>query len=245
MEDYLNLSALYYDISKPIGKSLDGDLEFYESHLTNQMKILEAGVGTGRLLIPYLKKGYNIDGIDLSLEMIKKCQDNCVHHNVSPRLFHGSVVTYDFDRSYDAIIVPTGTFCLFPDIKNVLQNLRDSLANNGFVMFDLIFPNNFKENKTFTYSLDVNNSDKLPLHDNHYEINWITQQTTELLTYEYWKSGKLIESELQTFVINWYGINEIVQILKEVGFKDIQLFGDYTEYKTGFKYDIITLKAYK
>ena len=80
MSDYRTLSVLYYDASKPIGTSLDGDLEFYEKHIENSKSVLEAGVGTGRLLIPYLKKGITIEGIDMSSEMIDFCTQQCENH---------------------------------------------------------------------------------------------------------------------------------------------------------------------
>ena len=244
MEDYLNLSALYYDVTKPVGRSLDGDLEFYEHHITNSKKVLEAGVGTGRLLIPYLQKGIHIEGIDLSQDMLDVCESKCKEFNVSTRLMQGSVIDYEFDK-YDAIIVPTGTFCLFPHIDKVLENFFQTLEEDGFVLFDLIFPTEFKEGKVFTYPLDLDDNNSLILYDNHLKIDWIKQQTTELLTYELWEKGKLSESELQKFVINWYGIQEMYLLLEWIGFTDIEIFGDYGDFDLNENYGSVSFKAYK
>lgn len=244
MEDYLNLSALYYDITKPIGKSLDGDLEFYYEHIKNQNKILEAGVGTGRLLIPYLQKNLNIDGIDLSEEMLKICRNKCDEFNVSTQLIQGSVIDYKFDK-YDAIIVPTGTFCLFPHSDRVLENFYDSLNDDGFILFDTIFPNEFRLGKTFTYPLELDGGRDLILKDDHHDLNWINQTTTELLTYELWENGKLAESELQKFIIHWYGVNEMYLLLEWAGFTNIEIFGNYGPFDLNQEYDTVTFKAYK
>lgn len=226
MENYLNLSALYYDLTKPIGKSLDGDLEFYYEHIKDEKKILEAGVGTGRLLIPYLQKGLNIDGIDLSEEMLSICKDKCDEYKVSTMLMQGSVIDYKFNK-YDAIIIPTGTFCLFPQIDRVLKNFYDSLNDEGFILFDTIFPNEFKLNETFTYPVDLDHDNDLILKDNHQSIDWIKQTTTELLTYELWEKGKLVESEYQKFVIHWYSVREMMLLLEKSGFANVEIFGDY------------------
>lgn len=244
MENYLNLSALYYDVTKPIGKSLDGDLEFYYEHIKNEKKILEAGVGTGRLLIPYLQKGLDVEGIDLSSEMLNICKEKCEEFGVKTALMQGSVIDYKFDK-YDAIIIPTGTFCLFPQEDQVLQNFYDSLNDGGFILFDTIFPNEFKVNETFTYPLELDDETDLILKDHHHSIDWIKQMTTELLTYELWKEGKLVESELQKFVIHWYGVNEMYLLLKSIGFKNIEIYGDYKEFDVNKQYDTVTFKAYK
>lgn len=244
MENYLNLSTLYYDVSKPIGKSLGGDLEFYESHIEKSHKILEAGVGTGRLLIPYLKKGYNVEGIELSKDMLDMCKQKCEEHKVSTNLILGNVETYKFD-AYDAILIPTGTFCLFHNIENVLKNFFNSLNDGGFILFDLIFPTGFKEGSCNNYRLVLDNGDVIILNDIHYDIDYTHQKTSELLKYEYFESGKLIESELQTFVINWYGINEMKHILKSLGFKNLEVFGDYQTFNDDLQYETVTIKAYK
>lgn len=130
MENYLNLSALYYDVTKPIGKSLDGDLEFYYEHIKNEKKILEAGVGTGRLLIPYLQKGLDVEGIDLSSEMLNICKEKCEEFGVKTALMQGSVIDYKFDK-YDAIIIPTGTFCCFHKKIRYLKTFMIVLMMEG------------------------------------------------------------------------------------------------------------------
>lgn len=242
---YQKLSALYYEISKPVGTSLDGDLEFYEKHICGMSNVLEAGVGTGRLLIPYLKKGINIEGIDSSSDMIRKCQEECDRRNLHAVLMEGDVESYEFDKEYQAIIIPTGTFCLFDNIENVLQNLKKHLNKDGFILFDIIFPNHFKEGSHHVYPLDVSENDKLVLTSSQLSINWSSQFTEELFRYDLWRSGSLIESELQTFKLYWYSVREILLTLESIGFDKIEIWGDYSDnYDPNKNYEALTLKAY-
>ena len=45
--EYGELSTLFYEITKPVGTELDGDITAYKEHLgATEGKILEAGVGT-------------------------------------------------------------------------------------------------------------------------------------------------------------------------------------------------------
>ena len=51
------------------------ELEFYLSYAEKEMKILEPLCGSGRFLIPFLERGYDIKGIDLSTEMLAKLNE--------------------------------------------------------------------------------------------------------------------------------------------------------------------------
>ena len=84
---YSKLSSEVYDIDKYIGLSF-GDVEFYSKRLDScKGKILEPGVGTGRILIPLLEKGFEVDGFDISEEMLEICRNNCEIRGLNPRLF--------------------------------------------------------------------------------------------------------------------------------------------------------------
>ncbi|MEX6161653.1 hypothetical protein AB6G16_08265 [Proteus mirabilis] len=64
MQSYHSLSAQVYQLDKPIGCSF-GDVEYYQQRLKDvKGKILEPAVGTGRILIPLLQSGFNIEGFD-------------------------------------------------------------------------------------------------------------------------------------------------------------------------------------
>lgn len=68
-EEYGELSTLFYELTKPVGHSLEGDIEYYLGKLQGTKgRVLEAGVGTGRVLIPLLLNGFIADGVDSSAE---------------------------------------------------------------------------------------------------------------------------------------------------------------------------------
>lgn len=71
---YSKLSTEVYDLDKPIGRSF-GNVEYYRERLKNvRGKILEPAVGTGRILIPLLEEGFDVDGIDYSPDMLELCR---------------------------------------------------------------------------------------------------------------------------------------------------------------------------
>ena len=50
------------------------ELEFYLSFVKDEnMKVLEPMCGNGRMLIPFMQKGIDIEGFYISKEMLKAC----------------------------------------------------------------------------------------------------------------------------------------------------------------------------
>jgi hypothetical protein len=59
------------------------------------------------------------------------------------------------------------------------------------------------------------------------EVNYINQYTITHNRYEKWKNGELKQTELESFPLRWYGIEEFKMLLEWVGFKDIIISADY------------------
>jgi hypothetical protein len=74
---YGKLATEVYDIDKPIGRSYR-DVEFYLERLRSCTgRILEPGVGTGRMLIPLLEAGLAVEGVDSSPEPAIRASSIC------------------------------------------------------------------------------------------------------------------------------------------------------------------------
>ncbi|CAM3673083.1 class I SAM-dependent methyltransferase [Erysipelothrix urinaevulpis] len=243
---YGSLSTLYYQNSKKVGQSLGGDLEFYLSQLKKGERVLEAGVGTGRLLIPMLQAGLTVDGIDLSAEMLGVCRENCVEAGVEPLLIQGDLVEISFDALYDKIIIPTGTFCLFNDIEAVLKNLSDSLVEGGTLIFDILYPTHIEVGKTFEDRLDLEDGSYIELKNYHKDLHFNYIRSVESLEYTHIKDGVELGSEREELVLNYYDFSEIRYMLDRHGFKDIKLLKDYQDEVTVYDHEaLITVVAVK
>lgn len=66
---YSNLCTEVYDLTKPVGHSVGGDIEYYLDRLQScSGRILEAAVGSGRMLIPLLEAELVVDGLIIPLQ---------------------------------------------------------------------------------------------------------------------------------------------------------------------------------
>lgn len=234
---YSKLSSEVYDLDKPIGTTF-GDVEFYSERLADcNGDILEPGVGTGRILIPLLEKGLNVDGFDVSEEMLSICQHNCEERNLHPTLFIGKMESFSIDKKYEAIIVPTGTFLLLhqrEDSLQALENFYRHLDNGGRLIIDIFLQPDVAVGNRSARSWETKNGDLITLETTIAEVDYIQQYTVSHHRYEKWRNGSLIQTELERFPLRWYGVEELRMLLEKVGFQHIAISADYRygEYPT-------------
>ncbi|HDR4698090.1 MULTISPECIES: class I SAM-dependent methyltransferase [Bacillus] len=228
---YSTLCTELYDYTKPVGYSLNGDIEYYQERLKNcRGRILEAAVGSGRVIIPLLEAGYNVDGIDYSPEMLDSCRKHCEERRLNPDLYQGELQRFSLPVKYGAIIIPTGSFCLIEnreDSINALKCFYQHLAPGGRLIVDLGLPHDWKTGEVNTSTFSLPSGDGLTLENKSIEIDWLNQVTVSYLKYEKWNKGQLIQTELQRFAMRWYGIEEFRLILESIGFSDITCSADY------------------
>lgn len=99
------------------------------------------------MLIPFIQKGLTMEGIDLSEEMLAQCRMNMNEHQVTGNVFQGDLTKLEIETRYEAIMMPTGSFCLLPKviIKDVLKSFLNHLSDKGLLMLDIELPVWFKE----------------------------------------------------------------------------------------------------
>ena len=250
MDSYQSLSAKVYNFDKPVGKSF-GDIEYYQSRLSDKANtILEPAVGTGRIMIPLLQQGYNIQGFDLSKEMLNYCEENLQAASLPTNIIQqASFTSFNYDTTFDAIIIPSGTFLLMTDydeIKLALQKFHSALNPNGKFIFDLFFQNDFQLGRTNIKTFTLSDAEKITLTMTETEIDYANQVATYIHKYEHWKENQLKETELETFRLKWLGIEEIQLLLKAAGFTEITISAAY-QYKKSVTNgtEIFTVEAIK
>ncbi|AGR42266.1 class I SAM-dependent methyltransferase [Spiroplasma diminutum] len=216
---YKKISSLLYNSTKPPGTDIDGDLNFYKSQLLPiEGKVLEAGVGNGRLLIPLLKYKVDITGIDKSQEMIDICKENLKKENLQANLICDDLENYKEKNTYEYIIVPNASFNLLETRQKALktlENFYDSLIDNGTLIIDLIMPIEFRSGSFHEYVHEIEDK-KILVKNLSKEINWVEQYTINQI--DYFINDKL--QETQEFKLSWYGTKEFCDILSSKGFKD-------------------------
>jgi SAM-dependent methyltransferase len=229
---YGRLGALVYDLDKPIGRSF-GDIEFYKDRLAGcEGLILEPAVGNGRVLIPLLEAGFAIEGFDPSEEMLQRCRHHCESRRLAPRLQRMRFEDFGYDRAFEAIIVPAGSFQLVDDFGHalsVLRRFRDHLKPGGRLIVDLAIVAMSQVGETSVRRWTTSEGDMVTLEDRCVEIDPVAQQSVWQLRYDLWREGRLVESELDRLALRWWGIHELRMALDETGFGSVTVSGGHQQ----------------
>lgn len=230
---YISYGALcteVYDLSKPLGYST-GDVEYYRERLsTLQGKALEVGCGSGRVLIPLLQAGIQIDGLDNSPAMLDSCRSRCKQLQLNPTLIEDEMHSFALSQQYVAIIIPGGSFQLIEGREQALaalKNFHAHLETGGRLIIDLFIPTDYDENVVSTRAWETPKHEVLVLEEKRIEVNILQQKMVSLLKYEKWKDGALVQTELQRFPLSWYGHYEFQLLLEAAGYGEIIHSAEY------------------
>jgi len=109
--------------------------------------VLELGCGTGRVLLPLARAGYEITGIDLSAPMIEQCraklQDEPAAVRERTRLRAGDMTSFELGGRFALIICPFGGFHHLRTVEQqlaCLERCRAHLLPRGRLVLDLLNP---------------------------------------------------------------------------------------------------------
>ena len=77
----------------------DGDeIAYFQKYVERGQPALDVACGTGRLLIPYLREGLDVDGCDVSADMIALCREKAEREGLSTRRAPAAVGTRGLHR---------------------------------------------------------------------------------------------------------------------------------------------------
>lgn len=140
---YPEFYARFYDLI--YNTQRDGvDNDFFHKEIKKTPgKILEVGVGTGRIFTQALNDGADIYGIDISQSMLdvllKKTPAEHQH-----RISLQSIDDFSFDFKFDLIIAPFHMIMHLTEKEEQLRaikNVYENLSINGRFIFDAFVPN--------------------------------------------------------------------------------------------------------
>ncbi len=105
--------------------------------------VLEIACGTGRILLPCLQAGADVDGLDLFEPMLGWLRKKAEALKLSPRLYRADMSDFRLPRRYALIMITFNAF-----IHNMtseaqvrcLELCREHLLPGGLLAFDTFFP---------------------------------------------------------------------------------------------------------
>ncbi|WP_426940528.1 class I SAM-dependent methyltransferase [Bacillus mycoides] len=220
---YGELCTKIYESDKSIaaGKELDFYLSFAKD---KNIHVLEPMCGNGRMLIPFMQNGVNIEGFDISKDMLKVCKDKAEKLNLKPVVSQGRIEEYHSDKKYDLIMIPIGSFSLLPNnlVDNSLQNMKNNLKENGKLLLTIVQGGSETEqilDWIETNRKEINN--ELIVEYRKVSYDKAQKLLNIILKYEIIHDEKIKETEIMDFPIRLYDLKEFENILITNGFSQI------------------------
>lgn len=204
------------------------ELAFYLSYATKGARILEALCGSGRFLVPFLARGYAIEGLDASPDMLDKLRAKAPHAVV----YEADLTTYTGEARYDYIFVSSGSVSLFTDeavCLKVLRTLKGLLAPSGVLVFAVdTVANRCADDVSYQVTAEVPlaTGKRLVLKSkNRYDAATQTQFSPGI--YELYEGDTLLQTETMDFQTHLYTFGEMERHLQALGFTDVHTYADF------------------
>jgi ubiquinone/menaquinone biosynthesis C-methylase UbiE len=122
-----------------------GDLAMFEKHLVPGARVLDLACGSGRIGIPLARRGYSVDGLDLSRDMLARAEAKAAREGeeVRARLSfgHGDMSDFALPNRYDLILIAITSISLLPSADaraGLFRCARAHLASGGRLIFDFL-----------------------------------------------------------------------------------------------------------
>jgi SAM-dependent methyltransferase len=232
---YGALCSEMYDLTKPVGRHYP-DVPYYLNRLAAiGGPLLEAAVGTGRLLVPLLRAGLQIEGIDNSTDMLARCYRNCKAAGLHPTLHCGALETMDLPNHYNAIVISFGSFMLLSgpgEATAALDRMRRHLVPDGRLFLDVDAPRSpaaWHEDRELRRAVHCPDGSTIVLVNVRTSDDVADRIEHRVLSYEKWKDGRSVARETQDFSLRLYEHDEVSALLTEAGFVNIDVCADYVE----------------
>jgi SAM-dependent methyltransferase len=203
---------------------------------------LDVGCGTGRLLIPWLSQGFDVDGVDPSADMIAMCRDAAAAIGREPLLAVQAVHELELPRRY-GVAVLCGSFGLGGTRQQDLEGLRRARAHlrpGGVIALDYevddIDPERWRRWRPRPADLTEPPIEERRLAPDGFQYALRHRVTAmdpdrrcvhrEMQAWQ-WRDDELVAHETHALLVNVYSSTQIIDALTAAGFVDVRVSGGY------------------
>ena len=223
---------------------------------------LDAGCGTGRLLIPFLRAGLDVDGCDVSGDMLAYCQQTAEREGLAPRLYRQALHQLDLPRQYQTIVA-CGVFGIGVSREQdliALQRFYQHLLPGGRLLLEIYLP--YKDADDWAVWRKEGRADlpqpwpdyvgNVPDDGSEYELHYrlvsfdpLEQRSVGEMRMLLFKDKQLVADDSRLLSSNYYFRNETRMLLEKAGFTVEAEQGDWTDTAASADHDVIVYCAQK
>lgn len=241
----LNLNAnLDYEYQGMIASSWDllrgdtsawPDRAFFRSIIEHGgQPALDVGCGTGRLLLDYLADGLDVEGVDVSPDMLEICREKGKVLGLEPTLYQQALEALDLPRKYRTIIIPSSSFQLVTNLaeaRAALQRCHHHLAAGGRLVMSIMDVSADAGQGWHVVAERRRPQDGLLVRrwlNSTYDAGAQLEHTED--RYELVKDGEVVASEeyQRSPATRGYTLEQITKMMEAAGFREVKAVAGFS-----------------
>lgn len=213
------------------------ELLFYREQIRSMGEgaALELACGAGRLLLPFLRDGLWVEGVDSSEAMLSLARAKAEKAGLTPILHHQRLEELELKSSYRLIYITLGSFQLLRDPKDanlLLHTIYASLEPGGRAIFALFLPwaHRTFESDQWVIVSDIKDRKRgeryVRREKSHHDP--VAQLIEGKVRFEKWSDKDLLEMHERDLYLRWYSRGEFDLMLHQAGFTQVDLLRSYS-----------------
>ena len=233
--EYYGMLAEFWDLFRGDTSTWEDRFFYLDVVKRHGQPVLDVGCGTGRILLDFMQQGIDIDGVDNSPEMLALLKQKAEKLNLNPVVYQQEMIELSLLRKYQTILVPSSSFQLLLDEKLppiAMDRFYEHLLPGGVLAmpFMTLWKQGEQLENEFTREV-IRPEDGATIRRWQYAcFDPDTDLEHTIDRYEIIRDGNVINSEEhhQSPGTRSYTQHQAVKLYQEAGFKNIQIFHDFT-----------------
>lgn len=209
---------------------------------------LDLGCGNGRILLALLEAGLDVDGVDISPDMIDYARTAATQAGFSPHLTAQAMHELELPQRYRTVFM-VGAFGIGGDREHEREALGRAyrhLEPGGALLINHELPYSGGDEGRWALWLPGHRTgvprswaeagdrkrtadgDEIELIARLADLNPLAQRLTYEMRARLWHDGAIVQEETSRLHESLYFVQEIRQLLGEVGFESVEIESGYT-----------------
>lgn len=226
MGQYENLSFIYDGM---IDVDYDRWISFITEYISRNKIIgksaLEIGCGTGNMTLRLKENGFDVIALDSSEDMLASAQDKLFKKRHRVRFLKGDAKDFKIDKKFDFAFSFCDVYNYITDENDLIRCFKNAykhLNQDGVFIFDISTNYKLKNiigNNTFT----MNRDDLCYIWDNYIEDDLVEMYITFFIP-----KGQIYMRVDENHIQRAYDIEFIKESLISSGFRNVEIYSDYS-----------------
>lgn len=233
--EYYGMMAEFWDLFRGDTSTWEDRFFYLDVVKKYGQPVLDVGCGTGRILLDFMQLGFDIEGVDNSPDMLAQLYQKAEKLNLHPTVYQQEMTELSLPRKYQTILVPSSSFQLLLDASLppiAMNRFYEHLLPGGVLAmpFMTLWKSGNPLESEFTREA-VRSEDGATIRRWQYSrFDPETDLEDTIDRYEIIRDGNVIASEEhhQSPATRSYTQQQAIVSYQEAGFKDIQVFHEFT-----------------